>query len=58
MKKKHGKGSFERHGYDPRQSFPHKSHILIVNGVRDWPQGCGNFIFWVPHRFYILEKLL
>ena len=44
MKKKHKKGSFESHGYDPRQSFPQKSHRPIVNAVQDWPQGCGNFI--------------
>ena len=46
MKKKHRKGSFERHGhgYDPRQSFPQKSHRPFVSAVRDWPQGCGNFI--------------
>ena len=44
MKKNHRKGLFERHEYDPRQSFPQKSHRPIVNAVRDWPQGCGNFI--------------
>ena len=36
MKKKHRKGSFE--------SFPQKSHRPFVSAVRDWPQGCGNFI--------------
>ena len=44
MKKTHRKQSFESHDNDPCRSFPRRFNRPIVDAVRDWPKGCGNFI--------------
>ena len=44
MKKTHKKQSFESHDNDPCRCFPRRFNRPIVDVVRDWPKGCGNFI--------------